>query len=195
MAWFQNFLLGIEGSELEILAKILTPNFELKNVEQLIRNISGGLRRDIIKHGVDIVVLQTAAVPESTLARLRGYFQSKAVLNFKMNDALIVTDQLEISSDATHVTLTNTALTGMTISGIFLKSDVARALTNYFSGGSFNGTTFVATLGSPLPGANTEVWVDYAYTGQSVMLTRLNAVPHEAANKDLWKVTVELTGA
>lgn len=43
--------------------------------------------------------------------------------------------------------------------GVFLRGDIERQGTNYYTGGSFLGK--VITLGTPLPGPTTEVFVDY----------------------------------
>lgn len=70
-------------------------------------------------------------------------------------------DELETSTDTLHVALANTNLTGVT--GVWLQSDPFHLGTNYYTGGSYNATLGVVTLGTALPGATTGVLVNYTY--------------------------------
>jgi hypothetical protein len=84
-------------------------------------------------------------------------------------------DLLELSAFASSVgstylqggePATSTTTTSVTVIhtinqvlGVYLRGDVERQGTNYYTGGSFLGK--VITLGTPLPGATTDVYVDY----------------------------------
>lgn len=77
------------------------------------------------------------------------------------NDVTVLLER-QTSTDTTHVTAFHTPM--VTVTGVWLGSDPNRLATNYFTGGSFNTATGVITLGTALPGANTEVLIDYEYT-------------------------------
>lgn len=69
-------------------------------------------------------------------------------------------DEQQISQDASNVVIANPMITA--VSGVWLQTDPTHAGTNYYTGGSFAATTGVITLGTPLPGANTPVLIDYS---------------------------------
>ena len=71
----------------------------------------------------------------------------------------------EIAVSTTQVQLHHIPIiTTSGIQGIYLKTDPNRLGINYFTGGSYNSTTGVVTLGTALPGGTTDVLVDYKYT-------------------------------
>lgn len=194
MSWLEVFLLGASGQELGLTMKVQSVTFDEKNVEQTQRNIAGDLKRTFLKVDVPVIAVSFLGASNDVHSRLKGMFQRKQILNLKAHTALGVRDQLERSTSTTKVTLTNTGASGISIVGVFLSSDFNKSGTNYFTSGSYNSTTREITLGSALPGANTDVIVDYNYTGHNVMVTRLNTMPHAGASKDLWMGTIELTG-
>lgn len=195
MAWLTTFKLGIPGGELDLIGRVTIPSFDHKHVEQQQRNVAGDLKRTYLKTHVPIIGIQMTSLPMATIKRLLGFYKSLEPLNFISNNAFGVTDQQEISTSTTSVTLTNMCASGVTILGVYLRADTARAGTNYFTSGSYNATTRVITLGTPLPGANTQVWVDYNFTGYSVWMTALQPTPHEGHSQDLWRANIQLTGA
>jgi hypothetical protein len=75
-----------------------------------------------------------------------------------------------VSTDATHV---DTIHPINNVLGVFLRGDVERTGTNFFTGGSFLGQTI--TLGSALPGATTDVLIDY---GSAEFTAQLLAGPN-----------------
>ena len=169
-------------------------SFDFRQVEQLQRNVAGDFKRTILKQNVPIIVIQAARMPLVTFKRMMGFYQSKEAMNFLTSDSMGVTDQLEISQTSGVVYLTNTGCTGITIQGVYLRADVYRTGTNYYTGGSFVESTLKITLGTPLPGPNEPVWIDYDFTGNRVLVTRFNPSPHVGASQDYWQANIELTG-
>lgn len=80
------------------------------------------------------------------------------------------------STDTTHV---DTIHPINNVLGVFLRGDVERSGTNFFTGGSFAGQTI--TLGSALPGATTDVLIDY---GSAEFTAQLLAGPN--IDGELW---------
>jgi len=195
MSWLASFKLGPIGYELPITARIMALGFDFRHVEAMQRNILGGLRRSLLRVNVPIITLQAGAMSMDTMAKLQGLHSSQSVLNFKSNTAFKVLYQLCISTDTLTVILPATSASGITITGVFLKSDVNKSGTNYFTSGSYDATTRTVTLGTDLPDANAEVWVDYSFTGHSVLVTRYSPAPHQGQYQDLWQAGIELTGA
>jgi hypothetical protein len=76
-------------------------------------------------------------------------------------DPSVVIDLSHIQ--AFHIPLINSAA----VSGVYLTSDPNRLGTNYFTGGAYNDTTGVITLGTPLPSGTTIALADYSYTIES----------------------------
>lgn len=98
--------------------------------------------------------------------------------------------------DTTHVQVTHLPIISTSgIQGVYLTSDPNRLATNYFTGGSYNDTTGVVTLGTALPSGTTSVLVDYTYTiaddaesgftqlSRNVLHEFLNAIPSKNAKK------------
>ena len=112
-----------------------------------------------------------------------------------MRSDLAIIDEQDTSSDTTHITLTNSCATGITITGVYLTTDPNHAGTNYFTGGSFNSTTKVITLGSALPNANTSVLVQYGYTGQSVTIEQLVMTAMQGQSQNYFTANIQLQGA
>lgn len=195
MSFKTSFALGLAGSEMPLPMKVLAISREHKNVEAQNVTAAGDLRRSIIKVEVPLITMQAAAVPQATMARLRGFRHSQALLNFLAEDSISITDQICTASGASTVVLPNMSASGVTIAGVYLATDVNRTGTNYFSGGSYDAPSRTITLGTPLPAENSQVVVDYAFTGHTVLLTRLLETPHQGQFVNLWQAMLELTGA
>lgn len=76
-------------------------------------------------------------------------------------NTVTVVDERLTSTDANHVTVINTTVTGVT--GVWLQSDPSHVGTNYYTGGSFDANTGIVTLGTPLPSATEQLLVNYTY--------------------------------
>jgi hypothetical protein len=195
MSWFSAFKLGPLGGELSFPCQVVTIEVPEGNVDLEQRNLRGGMMRSYLRANVPQITMQLAQLSDGLLAVLRGFQQSLAPLNFIYNSSLQVKYQMATSQSTTVVVVPLTSATGVTINGVYLQSDYLQAGTNYYSGGStFDPVTGTITLATPLPGANTAVWVNYGFTGISCWV-RVRATPHLGAYKDYWQATLELTGA
>lgn len=195
MSWFPVFKLGPLGLEVGLRMQVAAVMSSMKNVEQIAENILGDKRRTILKMNVPQIAISFTAMPNETFYKIEGFRQSLDVMNLLMSDAFKVRYQFLTAASTTLVILPNTSATGITIDGVFLRSDTNRTGTNYFSGGSFDPATFKITLGSALPSANEPIFVDYSFTGHKVMVTTFDPQPHDADSKDLWRGKLVLEGA
>lgn len=195
MSWKTTFSLGIPGYEQPISGQILGITFEERTIEAEARNIAGASRRSIMRIEVPSITLQAAALTDAIVARLRGLRASQTVLNFICNTGLKVSDLFLTANTTLLVVLPPTSMSGITITGVYLSTDVNRSGTNYFTSGSFDPVTGEITLGSALPSADELVVVDLSFTGHSVLMTKLAPVPHQGQYQDLWQATIELMGA
>jgi len=70
-------------------------------------------------------------------------------------------DEQQLSRDISNVTISTTQITS--VSGVWLQTDPTHVGINYYTGGSFQATTGVITLGTPLLAANTPVLINYSH--------------------------------
>lgn len=99
---------------------------------------------------------------------------------------------------AHHLPLINSGA----VTGAYLPSDPNRLGTNYFTGGSYNNSTGLITLGTPLPSGITIALVDYVYTiaadaetgytqlSLGVIHTLDNPIPSTSAKKLNFQVVI-----
>ena len=92
--------------------------------------------------------------------------------------------ETHVSTNTTHVNVDHTV---RHVQGVWLATDPGHTGTNYFTGGSFAGATI--TLGSPLPGAATNVQVVYSclhphYLAQNYTIDDIRAVGGLDVNTD-----------
>lgn len=102
--------------------------------------------------------------------------------------------------DTTHVQVIH-APQVVSVSGVWLLSDPNRLGTNYFTGGGFNASSGLVTLGTALPDTG-DVYIDYVYTieddlegsfsqiGQTVKHTFANVIPRNNAKRLYFRVSV-----
>ncbi len=194
MSWHPIARLGLSGQELDIPCKAIDIQVTEGNVQLEQRNLSGAMLRSYIRHNSPTVVLSVAMLPDAIMAILRGLQASLSALNFIFNQTLAVTYLMGTSETTTKVVIPLTSATGVTITGVYLQSDTFQSGTNYYTSGSFDAATGIITLGSALSGANTDVWVNYTFTGLSCWL-KANVKPHQGGYAGYWQGTLELTGA
>lgn len=119
------------------------------------------------------------------------------------NDVISNTVNIELERvsplDVNTVQTLRSPIAGVT--GVFLNTDPNRLGTNYFSGGSFNSTNGIITLGTSLPNTN-DVFIDYTYTivddleagftqvGRTVPHLFANRIPSNNAKKLNFRVVV-----
>ena len=193
MAYLSPFKLGVSGLELDL--SFIKPSFSYSHLDiiQEKRNAQGDYRKSIFKVNVPTFSIGGIKLSISDLNTFQSMKQRNALLNFKYRDDLTIIDEQNTSTDTTHVTLINTAATGITITGVWLLTDPTHAATNYYSGGSsYNATTRVITLASALPGANTSVLINYSYTGHGVIIKSLNPQAMQGQSKLYYQASMEL---
>jgi hypothetical protein len=185
--------LGIITLELDINFIKQSFGYDHIDIIQESKNLQGDYRKSIFKVNVPTFQLYGVKLTQTELNTFQGLKQRNALLNFKYRDDLKVIDEQNTSTDTTHVTLINTAATGITIDGVWLLSDPTHAGTDYYAGGgSYNATTRVVTLHSALPGANTDVLINYSYTGHGVVILRLTPAALQGQQKNYYNVSFEL---
>lgn len=194
MSWYPIFRLGPAGGEIDFPCRVSEVQIEENNVEVIQRNLSGAMLKSYLRQNVPTLTLQLALIPDSLAFVMRGFQSSLKVLNFLYNRTLAVKYLMATSASTLSVVIPPTSATGMTITGVFLQTDYYQTGTNYFTGGSFASSTGTITLGSALPGANTDVWVNYTFTGLSCWI-KVNLRPHHGAYSGYWEGTLTLTGA
>lgn len=196
MSWYSIPRLGPAGGEIDLNCKVIDIEMPQNNVEMEQRNLLGANMKAYLRQNVPTATLTLALVPDALMSILRGFSAALKTLNFIHNSTLAVKYLMATSATTLSVVIPPSSASGVTITGVFLQSDTTQTGTNYFSGGgSFNATTGTITLGSALPGANTDVWVNYTFTGLSCWARITSAKPHRGQYVGYWQVTLELTGA
>ena len=193
MPYLANWKLGISGSELDLSFIKQSFSFNHNDIIQEKRNAQGDYRKTIFKVNVPSFSITGVKLSITDLNIFLSLKQRNALLNFKYRDDLAVIDEQNISTDTTHITLINTSATGITITGVWLLTDPTHAGTNYYTGGSYNTATRIITLGAALPGANTNVLINYAYTGHGVIIQSLNPSAMQGQNSLYHMASMELT--
>lgn len=195
MSWHPFFRLGPSGGERDFVCQVLDIQTDEANVELEQNNLAGATLRSYLRQNKPQITLTLARISDDDLAILRGFKAALAPLNFLYNSSLAVKYLMATAETTTRVVIPLSSASGVTITGVFLQSDYAQSGTNYYSGGStFDAATGIITLASALPGANTDVWVNYSFTGLSCW-AKLTATPHRGVHKNFWQATLVLTGS
>lgn len=195
MAWFPIFRLGPSGGEVDFICKVIDIDISEGNIETEQRNLVGKNLKSYLRQNVPQITITFSQLTDAALAILRGFQSALSPLNFIYNSSLAVKYLMATSASTTSIVIPPTSATGITITGVFLQSDTAQSGTNYFSGGStFDSTTGTLTLATPLPGANTDVWINYNFTGLSCWV-RVSPKPHQGVYKNFWQGTITLSGS
>ncbi len=195
MSWANYFKLGLLGYEIDIPVQVTDISVEEGNIQLEERNLSGGLMRSYIRQNVPMVTLSLGMITDSLMSVLRGLQASLAPLNFIFNSSLVLKYLPATSASTTSIVIPPTSATGVVITGVFLQTDYLQTGTNYYSGGStYDSTTGTITLASTLPGANTDVFVNYSFTGISAW-AKVSVKPHRGVSSNYWQGTLTLTGA
>ncbi len=195
MSWNNNFKLGLLGSELDFPCQVSDISVDEGNVQMENRNLAGAMMRSYLRQNVPTISLTLMKVSDELMSILRGLQASLAPLNFIFNTSLVMKYLPGTSATTTSIVIPLTSATGVVITGVFLQSDYTQVGTNYYSGGSsYDSATGTITLASSLPGANTDVFVNYSFTGISAW-ARVSAKPHRGVSANYWQGTLTLTGA
>lgn len=195
MSWYNFFKLGLVGGELTFDCQVTDIDVLEGNIQVEQRNLAGALYRSYLRHNVPTVTLSLMRVSDELMSILRGFQASLAPLNFIFNSSLVMKYLAATSATVNSIVIPPTSATGVVITGVFLQSDPTQSGTNYFSGGStYDAATGTITLASALPGANTDVFVNYSFTGISAW-AKVTAKPHKGVSANYWQGTLTLTGA
>lgn len=216
MSWFNIVRLGFPGCELDITSQVIDINVDEMNIQLEQRNLSGAMRRSYLRQNVPTVTLSLARLPDDLMAVIRGFQASLAPLNFIFNSSLAVKFLAATSSAADTIVIPPSSASGIEITGVFLQSDCFETGTNYYTGAgssgygeggygdggfgggggtsSFDPATGIITLGITLPDANTDVYINYTFTGINCW-AKVTARPHQGVYKNFWQATLTLTGA
>jgi len=206
MPWLNQFLLGRPGFEYAFDINPEALDIVEQPIDVITRNVAGHLKRSIIKTSAVSIKLSLSFLLKTQrdqFASLAGI--SDTFLSFKTRDDWKMLAEYNIPASTTSVIIQQTSATklsqalvaagaaaSITIDGVFLNP--AGTGTNYWTGGSYNSSTFTITLGTPLPIATPAVFVSYTYTGWLVMMKSLS---HKIQGGwvDRFQYDFELTGA
>lgn len=194
MSWFPIFRLGLLGGEIDFPCRVSDVTIDEGNVEVTQRNLAGAALKSYLRQNVPTITLTMTFLPDSLVPVLRAFQSSLKVLNFIYNKTMAVKYLMATSASTTSIVIPPMSATGVVITGVFLQTDYTQSGTNYFSGGSYDSSTGTITLGSALPGANTDVWVNYTFTGISCW-AKVALKPHQGVYSGYWQGTLTLTGA
>jgi len=193
MGYLATWKLGIAGQEKDITFIKPSFSFNHNDVIQEKKNIQGDYRKTIFKVNTPGFSIGGIKLTQTELNLFLSLKQRNALLNFMYRDDLAVVDEQNTSTDTTHIALINTAATGITITGVWLLTDPTHAGTNYYSGGSsYDAVTRILTLATALPAANTNVLINYAYTGHGVIISGMSPVAMQGQQKLYYAVSMEL---
>ena len=194
MAWV-TFKIGKISEEKSLTFQVVTWDISHSDIETSARNLSGDTRKTKFKVNVPSIKLTGAKLTLADYNLLYSMKSRAIILNFQCRNDWAIVDEQNTSTDTTHLTLLNTCATGITITGVWLLTDPTHAGTNYFTGGSYNATTRVVTLGASLPGATTAVLVNYTYTGHAVTIDSMAIKAMQGMVKDNFFVDMTMAGA
>lgn len=196
MSWFPIFRLGPSGGEIDFVCQVSDIQVTEDNVETEMRNLAGANLKSYLRANVPSITLTVARLPDAAAAIIRGFQSALSALNFVFNSSLAVKYLMGTSATATTIVIPPTSATGIVITGVFLQSDTAQTGTEYYTGAGsgFDASTGTITLHTALPGANTDVWVNYTFTGLSCWV-KAQLKPHQGVYSGYWQGTLTLTGA
>lgn len=194
MTWANFFKLGLLGGELTFDCQVSDIEVSEGNIQLEQRNLSGKLYRSYLSQNTPTISLSLMRVSDELLSILRGFQASLAPLNFIFNSSLAVKYLSATSTTTTTITIPLTSATGVVITGVYLQSDPTQAGTNYLGSGTFDAATGIISGITALPGANTDVFVNYTFTGISAW-AKFTAKPHRGVSANYWQGTLTLTGA
>ena len=200
MSWKPVFLLGPLGGEIEFPCKANTYDENEGNIELEERNLQGAAYKSYQRVNVPDITVNFSVLPDSFMAILRGLCASLNPLNFIFNTSLAAKFFPATSQSTTSIVIPPMSATGVVITGVYLATDYAQTGTNYYSGGSSfdhtgGGTGLgIITLATALAAAQTDVTINYTFTGVSCY-AKVSARPHAGAYSGYWQGSLTLSGA
>lgn len=174
MAFIQ-FKLGKTGAEIGFTLNASEYVINPGGVENVQRVLDGNLTMSVLKAltpDISIAGDDLSQTNYNKFLSLLVYMAKTGIfLNFIPGQAdtdMKIIDEPSTSTAANKVKIIKTSCSGITILGVWLAADTNHAGTNYYTGGSFDSSTYEITLGSSLPGANSDVIIDWKYSGWKV---------------------------
>ena len=195
MSWYPVFRLGPLNGELDFVCKVQSYSVTEDNIETEDRNLSGATLKSYLRANVPTITLNVAMLPDASAAIIRGMQTSLSALNFIFNKTLAVKYLQATSASTTSIVIPPTSATGIVITGVYAATDYSQSGTNYYSAGStFDATTGTITVATPLVGTNTDVLVNYTFSGTSCFV-KAALSPHTGDYSGYWQGNITLTGA
>lgn len=207
MAW-TNFKLGRPGSEYEfsVIDNPQAMSIKESNVRVLQANIEGDLKKSTIKLYVPTIQMNSNYLPFDERNKLASLLNiTDSFLSFLSRDDYSVINEKALPVDVNTVDIANSSILRLekallaaaasghiTITGVF--DNLAGTGANYYTSGSFDGTTGRITLGTPLSTADDPVYITYTYKGWLVEIDDFNN-DISGGRVDLFSYDIILRGA
>jgi hypothetical protein len=187
MAW-TTFKLGRPGSEYEftVPGNPQALSIDNRNIRVLQSNIEGDLKKSTVKLYVPSIRMNSNYLPFDERNKLASLMNiTDAFLSFMLRDDFLISAEKALPVDVNTVNIANSSILRLeqallaasasghiTITGVFLNA--AGTGTNYYTSGSFDGTTGAITLGTPVADATVPVYVFYTYKGWLVEIEEIS---------------------
>lgn len=207
MAW-TTFKLGRPGSEYEftVPGNPQALSIENRNIRVLQTNIEGDLKKSTLKLYVPSIRMNSNYLPFAERNKLASLMNiTDAFLSFMLRDDFLITAEKALPVDVSTVNIANSSILRLekallaagasghiTITGVF--DNPAGTGTNYYTSGSFDGTTGAITLGTPVADASNPVYISYTYKGWLVEIEDLSDSIN-GGRVDLFSYDMSLRGA
>jgi len=207
MAW-TNFKLGRPGSEYEftVIDNPQALSIKESNIRVLQTNIEGDLKKSTVKLYVPSIRMNSNYLPFAERNKMASLMNiTDSFLSFMSRTDYEVINEKALPVDVNTVYIANSSILllekallaaaasgHITIAGVF--DNLAGTGTNYYTSGSFDGTTGLITLGTPLALATTPVYITYTYKGWLVEIEDLNDAI-SGGRVDLFYYDISLRGA
>lgn len=184
--WLSQFKLGRPGYEYSFTVNPSAMNIDEGPIDIIHRNLAGDLKKSIVKTSAPIIKIASGYFTKTQrdqFASLAGI--ADTFLSFQTRDDWQNILEKNYPTDTSHVTIQNTSATRLSaqlkaggfsgiISGISVYTTPDGSGTEYFSGGSYDDSTRILTLGATLPDNVSPVFVTYTYKGWLVNMRKLS---------------------
>ncbi len=207
MAW-TTFKLGRPGSEYEFTVPGNPQALSIgnRNIRVLQTNIEGDLKKSTIKLYVPSIRMNSNYLPFDERNKLASLLNiTDTFLSFMLRDNFLITAEKALPVNVNTVNIANSSILRLekallaagasghiTITGVF--GNPAGTGTNYYTSGSFDGTTGAITLGTPVADASLPVYISYTYKGWLVEIEEITD-SISGGRVDLFAYDMALRGA
>lgn len=207
MAW-TTFKLGRPGSEYEftVPGNPQALSISSRNIRVLQTNIEGDLKKSTVKLYVPSIRMNSNYLPFDERNKLVSLMNiTDTFLSFMVRTDMEIVAERALPVDVNTVNIANSSILRLekallaasasghiTITGVF--DNAAGTGTNYYTSGSFDGTTGAITLGTPVADASDPVYITYTYKGWLVEIEDIND-SISGGRVDLFSYDMALRGA